>query len=64
VIYFIGPDIIDKVSKLGAIGEVSVMKKEFCPWLMRVNVDMVYTGGTEGARPSDDSMDLVALIQK
>ncbi len=28
---------------------------------MRVNIDVVYTGGAEGARPPDDTVDLVPL---
>jgi hypothetical protein len=49
VIYFVWPDAIDEVSELGAIGEVSVMKKKPGSWLMGVNIDVVYPGGREGA---------------
>jgi hypothetical protein len=64
MIYFIRPDTLDKVGELGAIGKVSVMEKKPGSWLMGVNIDVVYPGGTEGARPSDDAVNLVAFIKQ
>jgi hypothetical protein len=40
------------------------VKKELCHWLMGVNVDMVDSGGTEGARSPDEAVDLIPLSQQ
>jgi len=64
VVDFVGLDAVDQVCHLRAVGEVSIVKKHFYHRLMRINIDMVYPGGAEGAGPSDEAVNLIALSQQ
>ena len=48
----------------GAVREVRVVEEQARLLLQRIPVEMVDAPGVEGARPADEAVDLVALVQQ
>ena len=64
VVNFIGFEVVDELHEIHAISEVAVVEKKPGAVDVGVGVDVIDAGGVEGAGAADDSMNLVAFVEK
>jgi hypothetical protein len=64
VVNLIRLHIIDQVAQLAAVAQVSVVQEESAPRVVRIGIDMLNSIRIEGARPSNQAMDFIALSEK
>jgi hypothetical protein len=64
MIDFVWANVVDKVSELACIGEVSIVKKEASAGLVGVCINMVNSACVERTCSSDQAMNLVTFRQQ
>jgi hypothetical protein len=64
VVYFVGTNVIDERRQLLRIRQISVMEVKPHVGTVRVLIEMIDPAGVETARPSDETVDFIALREE